>query len=91
MNTVITYDIVDDRTRARFHKFLKELGLQSQYSVFECRLDQREIAGIRRYCLRNLNLEDDSVRIYRVCRGCMAKALIQGRGIGFSQLDWVIV
>ena len=41
MNTVITYDIVGNKRRTRFHKFLKELGIRSQYSVFECRLDLR--------------------------------------------------
>ena len=91
MNTVITYDIVDNRRRARFRKFLKEMGVMAQYSVYECRLDPDEIRIIRHYCRDNLDLEEDSVRIYRVCSRCMNKASIQGRGIQFSQLDWAII
>jgi CRISPR-associated protein Cas2 len=91
MNTVIVYDIVDNRARTRFHKFLKELGIRSQRSVFECRLDDREIRQIRRYCTDNLDLENDSVRIYRVCSRCMNRAVVQGQGVKFSQLDWCIV
>ena len=91
MNTVITYDIVENKTRARLHKFLKELGIRSQLSVFECRLDDRETREIRRYCRDNLNLDEDSVRIYRVCAGCMRKAIIQGLGVSFSQLNWTII
>lgn len=91
MNTVVVYDIVQNRTRTRFHKFLKELGIRSQRSVFECRLDEREIRQIRKYCLRNLDLDNDSVRIYRVCSRCMNKAVIQGLGVKFTQLDWCIV
>jgi CRISPR-associated protein Cas2 len=72
-------------------KFLKELGIRSQKSVFECRLDTREVAEIRHYCAENLDLVEDSVRIYRVCRLCMGKAVVLGKGITFSQLDWVIV
>jgi len=91
MNTVITYDIVENRTRTRFRKFLKELGLPSQRSVFECRLDARELRRIREYCREYLDLENDSVRIYRVCNRCMARAVVQGQGIRFRNLDWAVV
>ncbi len=91
MNTVIVYDIVADRSRDQFRKFLKELGIRSQKSVFECLLDSREVREIRIFCHDNLNLAEDSVRIYRVCSTCMGKAMIQGRGIVFSRLDWEIL
>lgn len=91
MNTIITYDIVGNKRRNRLRKFLKEMGVRSQYSVFECRLDLDEIRLIRHFCRDNLDLQEDSVRIYRVCSRCMNKAEIQGQGITFSQLDWVIV
>ncbi len=91
MNTVITYDISNNKIRTRLHKFLKELGIHSQLSVFECRLDAREIRQIRRYCRDNIDFATDSVRIYKVCSGCMRKAVLQGQGVTFSQLDWVII
>ncbi len=91
MNTIVVYDITGNRRRARFHKFMKELGLQSQYSVFECRLDHRELHEIRRYCRDNLALDEDAVRIYHVCRRCMAKAVIQGQGVSLPQLDWMVL
>ncbi len=91
MNTVITYDIADNKRRTKLSQFLKEIGIRSQKSVFECRLDRREIREIRYYCKKNLDLAKDSVRIYRVCSKCMAKAEIQGQGITFSQLDWIII
>lgn len=91
MNTIVVYDIVGNRRRAKFHKYMKELGLQSQYSVFECRLDHREIREIRGYCRTVLALAEDSVRIYHVCRGCMAKAVLQGQGVSLPQLDWLVL
>ncbi|OGR02138.1 MAG: CRISPR-associated endonuclease Cas2 [Deltaproteobacteria bacterium RIFOXYD12_FULL_50_9] len=91
MNTVITYDIVSNKKRAKLHKFLKELGIRSQRSVFECRLDDHEIRQIRNYCKENLDLKNDAVRIYRVCSRCMSKAFVQGQGVKFSQLDWEIL
>lgn len=91
MTTVVIYDIVDNRTRARFHKFLKELGINAQRSVFECRLDRVELAALRRYCRENLDLAADSVRIYRICARCYAKAGIQGQGISLPNLDWQVL
>jgi len=91
MTTVVVYDIANNRRRQRLQKFLKELGIRSQKSVFECRLDAREIREIRHYCRDNLDLKEDAVRIYRVCSTCMAKALIQGQGLIFSRLDWEIL
>lgn len=91
MNTVVVYDIVSNRRRHRFQKFLKELGIRSQKSVFECRLDSREVRQIREYCRDNLDLAEDAVRIYRVCAPCMDKAMIQGQGLTFSRLDWQVL
>ena len=91
MLCVITYDIVDNKIRTRFHKFLKEMGINAQKSVFECKLDKRELANIRRYCRRHLDLDKDAVRIYRVCRSCYEKAIIQGQGISLSNLDWQVI
>ncbi len=88
---VITYDIVDNRTRTRFHKFLKEMGINAQKSVFECQLDNKEVGEIRRYCRKELDLNEDSVRIYHVCSRCYAKAIIQGQGISLPNLDWQII
>ncbi len=91
MNTVVVYDIVCNKRRARLHKFLKEMGIRSQKSVFECRLDSREVREIRHYCKSNLDLFEDAVRIYRVCSTCMNKARVQGRGLTFTQLDWEVL
>ncbi len=91
MLCVVVYDIVENRTRTRFHKFLKELGIHAQLSVFECRLDGEELTRLRRYCRDNLDLAEDAVRIYRVCERCYAKAVIQGQGVSFPNLEWAVV
>jgi CRISPR/Cas system-associated endoribonuclease Cas2 len=36
-------------------------------------------------------LEEDSVRIYRICSSCMTRAVIQGQGFVFSQFDWEVL
>jgi len=91
MITVITYDITEPRRLNRLRRFLKEYGIRSQRSVFECRLSRAELADIRKYCLSRLDLKEDSVRIYRICDRCMARAFVQGQGIKLTITGWEIV
>lgn len=91
MITVITYDIADPRRLGKLCRFLKEYGVRSQKSVFECRLSRAELEKIRTYCQNKLDLEEDSVRIYRICDRCMARAFVQGQGIQLTITGWDIV
>jgi CRISPR-associated protein Cas2 len=63
---IIAYDIVDNRRRARVHKFLKGMGFPVQKSVFECRLLQEQIDRIYTRLLVEVDGDEDTVRIYRL-------------------------
>jgi CRISPR-associated protein Cas2 len=91
MIILLTYDISDNKTRTRLHKFLKEFGLNTQKSVFECDVDDIGLKKIRRYVVENLDPENDSVRIYKVCSRCIRKVIISGQGIKITQLDYAII
>jgi len=43
---VIAYDIADDDTRLRLARLLEGWGRRGQRSVFECRLDPRDLPGL---------------------------------------------
>ncbi|MDI6688188.1 MAG: CRISPR-associated endonuclease Cas2 [Desulfobacterales bacterium] len=91
MITLITYDITDPRRLNRTHKFLKEFGLNTQKSVFECDIDEIALKRIRQYCRDNLDLTSDAVRIYKICSPCMKKVIISGLGIKVTQLDYAVI
>ncbi len=91
MITMVTYDITDPKRLKKMHKFLKEFGLNTQKSVFECDIDNIALKRIRRYCKENLDLSSDAVRIYKICSPCMEKVILSGLGIKISQLDYAIV
>jgi CRISPR-associated protein Cas2 len=91
MITIVTYDITCPRRLQKTHKFLKEFGLNTQKSVFECDIDDLGITRIRSYCRDNLDIESDSVRIYKVCKGCIKKVFISGRGMKVTQLDYRVI
>lgn len=91
MITLVTYDITDPRRLKKTHAFLKEFGLNTQKSVFECDIDDLALKRIRQYCKENLELSSDSVRIYKICSNCMKKVQISGLGIKVAQLDYMVV
>jgi CRISPR-associated protein Cas2 len=91
MIVLLTYDISDNKLRTRTHKFLKEFGLNTQKSVFECDVDDYALKKIRRFCIENLDFETDSVRIYKVCSRCLKKVVISGRGLKVTQLEYAVI
>ena len=70
MLIVVFYDVPSDRRRTRLAHTLKDFGKRVQYSVFECHLDERALQTLRERMGRLLDLEEDSVRIYRLCKEC---------------------
>lgn len=71
---VVSYDIVDDKRRLKAAKVLLDYGAQRvQRSVFEGYVTARNLAGLRQRLLRVIDLEEDSVRFYRLCGGCQAE------------------
>lgn len=91
MVVMISYDISSNRTRGKVHRFLKEFGLNTQKSIFECDLEPDAMKRIVRYLELVINPATDSVRIYRICAGCLRKVQISGLGIRLRQLDYLIV
>ncbi len=91
MITLITYDISNNATRSALHKFLKEFGLNTQKSVFECDIDEPAIKRIRAYCAAQIDMTTDSVRIYRICDRCLRRVLLSGKGIKLTRLDYMVV
>ena len=91
MIVLVTYDITDPKRLQNLHKFLKEYGLNTQKSVFECDIDEEGIRQIRGYCKERLDIDTDSVRIYKICSRCINKVILSGRGFKVTQLEYMIV
>ncbi len=70
---VVAYDIPSDKRRAKVHKALCGFGEWTQYSLFECFLDARELVRLRAKLQDVLEPEEDSVRIYPLCENCKAR------------------
>ena len=91
MITLITYDITEPKRLKNLRGFLKEFGLRTQKSVFECDIDADALKRIRAYCRDNLEIVSDSVRIYKICNHCINKVVLSGSGLKVTQLDYMII
>ena len=64
---VFAYDIPDDKRRTKIHKILSGFGEWTQYSVFECFLDKRELVLLRSKIYEVIDVDEDSIRTYPIC------------------------
>ena len=91
MHVVITYDISCDKDRTRVFRILREHGVNSQRSVFECELSAEEIRLLLA-CLSELVApKTDSLLFYPLCRRCAAGVHVLGQGIPLIHTDWEIL
>jgi CRISPR-associated protein Cas2 len=70
---VVAYDIPDDRRRERLHKVLLSYGTPVQYSLFECLLEEKELARMKRAVRRVIKPRLDNVRYYYLCGTCQGR------------------
>lgn len=74
---VVMYDIADDKRRTHLHKALKRFGAATQYSVFECLLNDTLLAELR-CAVADIVEPEDNVRYYELCAGCHRQTFTLG-------------
>lgn len=91
MFVVVTYDIVNDRTRSRLAKIISDFGNRVQKSVFECRIDDRQYLKMKERIEKEIDQEEDSVRYYFLCAKCSGNIQVSGWGAIREDEDVIIV
>lgn len=74
---IVTYDIVRNKRRTKLHWFLRELGINTKKSEFECEVSREELRLLRRYPDARLDMREDSLNIYHLCSRCAEQAEVQ--------------
>ncbi len=77
---LVSYDITEPRRLKRVAKLLNRYGLRVQKSVYECDIDERRYAELRRK-LEGLLEGEDGVLCYRMMQS-MRKEELTGSGGG---------
>ncbi len=81
MFIVAAYDIADDRRREKVASEMENFGRRVQLSVFECRLNQRELREMRTRIGRLICEGEDRVHYFRLCAKDRRRILIDGPGV----------
>ncbi|MCG3158179.1 MAG: CRISPR-associated endonuclease Cas2 [bacterium] len=88
---LVSYDIVDTSQRTRLAKRLLNFGKRVQYSVFECQLEPQQLEQMKQQALPFVDLEQDSLRLYRLCENCAASVESFGVKKGWEAEDTLVV
>lgn len=80
MFTVVSYDVVCDRRRARLARLLNGRGRRVQDSVFECDLSREGLARLHTEALALIDATCDSVRCYVLDRAAVRQIVVLGVG-----------
>jgi CRISPR-associated protein Cas2 len=88
---VVAYDISDDRRRTRLHTRLQDYGTPVQYSVFECLVDDKELARMKKMVGRTIKPRLDHVRYYHLCAACQERVETTGAREVLSEEDVIVV
>jgi CRISPR-associated protein Cas2 len=67
---LIVYDISNDKRRTKLHNALLDYGTPVQYSVFECHLDRKQLAKMKKAVAKAIRKRKDNVRYYFLCADC---------------------
>ena len=91
MFTVISYDVVSDKQRSKVLKLLKGYGTHVQYSVFECDLNEQQLATLKRELAALVDANTDSVRLYRLDPPGVRRIEILGIGLVSTEPITIVV
>ncbi len=88
---IVSYDIVDDKTRSKVAKLMEAYGVRVQKSVFECELNEKQLIKLKNKLAMLIDHETDSVRFYRQCKKCRSDLKVLGNGVMVEQQSVIIV
>jgi CRISPR-associated protein Cas2 len=84
---VVSYDVIQNPRRARLAKYLKGHLERVQKSVFEGEVTDRTMESLKREIAKQINQDEDTVRIYTLCERCIAGVEIIGTGVLIERPD----
>lgn len=88
---VVAYDMPDDKRRTKLLKLLKGFGIHTQFSLFECELDDKELENMLIRIHKIIDTKEDAVKVYRLCKDCLHHVRVIGLGRVAVEPDCVII
>ena len=91
MNYFISYDIANSKRLQRVAKILENFGIRIQYSFFECEMEKPVFEILRSRLLEEMDLAEDSLRIYPICNDCIKLTGCLGNGNIYVPKNFIIL
>jgi CRISPR-associated protein Cas2 len=93
MNLLVAYDIADPGRLRRIARIMEDYGLRVQKSIFEVQISLNGLAQLRRCAEEVMDLAEDGVKYYPLCRSCDEVWLAVGTGADGLPVDgpWVLL
>lgn len=88
---VVAYDMPDTKRRTRLLKTLKGFGVHTQFSLFECELDDKELENMLGRIYKIISPKEDTIKVYRLCKDCLHNVRVIGLGRVAIEPDCVII
>lgn len=79
-NYLVCYDISDEKRLRRIAKVMEDYGIRVLYSVFECKLDEKEFSKMKAKIEILMDPLEDKVIYYKLCEKCAAPVVHIGYG-----------
>ena len=76
----VSYDIANPKRLKKVAKTLENFGIRIQYSFFECEMEKSRLESLKSNLLGQMNLKEDSLRIYPLCEDCLKNTCTLGEG-----------
>lgn len=87
---VIAYDIPNDKRRTKIHKTLCGFGEWTQYSLFECFLNAKDLIQLQAKLDDILKPAEDSIRIYPLCHTCLKRVKTIGSDKPEEKITYIL-
>ena len=78
MLTLVAYDISEPKRLAKVARICEDFGVRVQYSIFECRLEEREFEDFWLRLLEEIDEEEDRLVAYKIDAKCAKETLTAG-------------
>jgi len=91
MLIIVTYDVADSKRLIKIAKIMEDYGTRVQYSVFEIHADVSILKEMMRRVSRIMKDEEDSIRIYPLCKNCESKLEVLGNPVYTAAQPDVVV
>jgi len=88
---LICFDVCDEKRLRQVARQMENFGVRVQKSVFECHLNEAELADLQKRLAGLIDETEDTIRYYGLCHKDSKGILIDGVGQVTPEVNFVFI